>query len=684
MIYFKKILTAFIFFLLIISKAEGTHIMGGELSYRIESYDLTDRSANYTVDLNFYRYCIFNNDTTAPLPTSFHLQVFAYAVLNNDTFPLELETEMTLNYSDSVLPPFMGPACPFAPDVCVQYGSYTANINLPFTTAGYHLCASARARNGTLINIQNPLQAGIVFYSFIPPNNKQNSSAYFTELPLPYVCIQDTITLLNTAYDDDGDVLRYKFVAPIESVNQDTTVVSGNPPMILPFYTVMFTPGYSVSKPFGPGSFASIDSISGLTKFFIPNQGFYVVAIEVDEYRNGVLISQVRRDYQVIATACPPNKAPEYIPPSNQTATSFTITEGDTLCLQIAFNDLDNDSLSITATGEVFTSSSINPKATFNNVSGLGTVSSTFCWITQCGYARTNSYQFSVSAVDDGCPSKKKDVIFSVNVLPRLNVLPDPTVTFSFFPPDPFCPGTLVRFEASATNAGAFPVYHWKINNEDVASDTVFSTIDLKNNDEVSLTMTSSSTCSLHPEAIAQPYLFTVLDKPIASFSIQPLHPDELSSKITFINQTTDANNYLWNFSNLGTDSVFSPIFQFKDTGAYNVVLIASNLSGCKDSAQKEITIAPVPTVYVPAAFTPNDDGINDYFNPIFNGYSDFELFIFNRWGNKVFYSDVISSAWDGSSAMGGKCPQGSYIYYLVLKTSSKVKTLNGWVNLIR
>jgi gliding motility-associated-like protein len=83
----------------------------------------------------------------------------------------------------------------------------------------------------------------------------------------------------------------------------------------------------------------------------------------------------------------------------------------------------------------------------------------------------------------------------------------------------------------------------------------------------------------------------------------------------------------------------------------------------------------PVDCIFIPNAFTPDGDGLNDTFNaisrcPLF----DYHLLIFNRWGEKLFESHDISSGWDGKKN-GKLCPGDAYVYmisYTVLESQNK------------
>ena len=112
-------------------------------------------------------------------------------------------------------------------------------------------------------------------------------------------------------------------------------------------------------------------------------------------------------------------------------------------------------------------------------------------------------------------------------------------------------------------------------------------------------------------------------------------------------------------------------------------VLITYN-QGCTASASVQITVNGEPPVYVPNAFTPNADGVNDVWYVYGTGIKDMKAMIFDRWGEKVFESDDQSIGWDGTFRGQMQSPD-VYIYlvnivYLDGTTTSK----QGSVTLIR
>ncbi|MDP1747662.1 MAG: gliding motility-associated C-terminal domain-containing protein, partial [Bacteroidota bacterium] len=77
-----------------------------------------------------------------------------------------------------------------------------------------------------------------------------------------------------------------------------------------------------------------------------------------------------------------------------------------------------------------------------------------------------------------------------------------------------------------------------------------------------------------------------------------------------------------------------------------------------------------IEVIYVPEAFTPNGDNINDVFYVVGNGLKEFKLFIFNRWGEEIFESDDINLGWDGK-VQDKLVPQGVYTYRIIYRKNS-------------
>ena len=107
-------------------------------------------------------------------------------------------------------------------------------------------------------------------------------------------------------------------------------------------------------------------------------------------------------------------------------------------------------------------------------------------------------------------------------------------------------------------------------------------------------------------------------------------------------------------------------------TGQYCYFIKAKELSTFNDDYSQSNTacIYLEPKIYIPEAFTPNDDGINEIFKPSFSFTPDyFEMKIYNRWGNVVYETRNFETGWNGKQNNGNPAPTGTYIYYIKIKT---------------
>jgi len=138
-----------------------------------------------------------------------------------------------------------------------------------------------------------------------------------------------------------------------------------------------------------------------------------------------------------------------------------------------------------------------------------------------------------------------------------------------------------------------------------------------------------------------------------------------------------------------GTTFNYSPgVFlnhSYADTGTYRLYLRIENEGGCSDSSELSFCVDPAATLYLPRAFTPNNDGLNDYFRAKGIGIVEFHMAIFNRWGEKLFESDDIDQGWDGIYN-GRMSPNDAYTYLVIYRdmTSSEMKKKKGTFALIR
>jgi gliding motility-associated-like protein len=174
----------------------------------------------------------------------------------------------------------------------------------------------------------------------------------------------------------------------------------------------------------------------------------------------------------------------------------------------------------------------------------------------------------------------------------------------------------------------------------------------------------------------------TVHPKPMAAFDFTPDSPRIDRPEVLFRNLSTGGTRYQWEIEPVGTVTDFEPSVTYTDTGLFPVMHIAISDQGCRDTAYGEVYVQGVVRFFMPTAFSPNCDGINDILDPAVTGMKVVEFNVFNRWGERVFSSN--GEGWDGTYR-GQAVQAGVYTYTLVLKEENGTQKLfSGTVSLIR
>ena len=171
--------------------------------------------------------------------------------------------------------------------------------------------------------------------------------------------------------------------------------------------------------------------------------------------------------------------------------------------------------------------------------------------------------------------------------------------------------------------------------------------------------------------------------KPIANFYFLNQNPMQ-GLPIQFENASQNAWSYTWSFGDGNGSYLVNPTHTFIAPGPYEITLVASDQQGCIDSISKWINIAPERFIYLPNSFTPDGDGLNDFFYGRFIGLMSARFYIFNRWGEQIFFSDQLNFVWDATDG-GTPVQDGTYSWYLIYEVQKGIfEDLSGHVNVIR
>jgi gliding motility-associated-like protein len=178
----------------------------------------------------------------------------------------------------------------------------------------------------------------------------------------------------------------------------------------------------------------------------------------------------------------------------------------------------------------------------------------------------------------------------------------------------------------------------------------------------------------------------TVYNKPDASFTQnfvdESYYVGEDTLRVT--NTSTGATHYLWTFGTADTSNAFEPAYRYKLAGEYPIELFAFSAEGCMDTASSLIHVKTREHLYVPTAFSPNGDNINDYFFVLSQNISSLKIMIFNRWGKLFYSSEDVHFRWDGTCD-GNQVQNGVYAYILTARGENGADyKLNGTITLVR
>ena len=270
----------------------ASHIVGGDISYTCLGNN------QYEIELSVFRDCFYGN------PDAFFDNPASVGIFNQ--FGI-LVTEIKMYYmADDTLDNVLNDPCLFVPsDVCVHTTTYRKTVTLPSIPGGYQIVYQRCCRNQTINNIELPDETGGTYFVFLREAAMAvcNSSPKFGGVAPIFICVNKEIDYDHSAIDVDGDSLVYKLCTPFAGA----TLANPKPipPNAPPYEEVVWVPPYSESDMLGnPNDPLAIDPETGYLSGLPTIMGQFVVGICVEEYRNGVLLSRVRRDFQYNVGVC--------------------------------------------------------------------------------------------------------------------------------------------------------------------------------------------------------------------------------------------------------------------------------------------------------------------------------------------------------------------------------------------
>lgn len=511
-----------------------------------------------------------------------------------------------------------------------------------------------------------------------------------------------------------------------------------------PYPPIRWLPGLSDRNQIPGSDPLQVDSRTGLLRVTADRLGLYVFSVEVTEFRNGQPIGRVRRDFQLKVVDCPRNDAPQLLfRPDGQKGfykegAVVTIAEKDTNCLSLFVTDINpNQRITITNMSGSLPGLILTPSE-LTTQTGRDTLQARFCF-GRCVGATGQPFTLMVRVADDGCPQSLTDtltirlnIVSSPNNKPKASTdLPNnqsrisvgSSLSFTAFGTDTDNDNISIQAvgrgfslaQAGMTFGSASGVgkvsqpFTWKPTCTQATQANYlvdFIVTDTRCNRNLRDTITVNLAAVGLPSR--PPSIRTTLDRPVIDVVVSPSDtagrinfdvladdPDRDTLRMTGTGRGFNMQTVGMMFTNRTGPPTLQSAFAWKPTcellagkaEAIFVVDFVADDRSCQPRHTDTTTVTIRLTdpainadIVVPNVFTPNGDGVNDYFavkNLPQNSCSEqfISVEIANRWGKTVFTSTNPQFRWYGTDA-----PVGTYYYYL--QTSKR--TFKGPLSLIR
>ena len=631
--------------------AYSTHIVGGEL--RLIYLGVSN---DYKIVLNLY----FDNINGNPSAEDANVNVGIYSKASGimvEYFNLKQPSKQ-IGYT---FVPYIGDACQ-SRILSTRIITYQKEVRLDpnnYASAdGYFIVWERCCRNNSINNIEFPGQTGNAFYVEFPAVRQngapfRNSSPSFVPPPGDFLCLNTFSSISFGASDIDGDVLVYSLVAPFGGNYAtpsapkpfDDNTFGGSPPASydIPIGSINWSNTYSALNaiPSSVGQPLSINAVTGLLTVNPNTIGLFVFSVKCEEFRGGIKIGEIRRDYQFLVRSCFANTSPTITisTPQGNTYVSNTdmilnLQNKDASCFNVNIQDTPSDigQLTIIPISSNFTNIdyTISSLEVIIGASGNSVIS--ICW-SNCkpSTSITERFIFDIRVKDGGCPNAgittRRVTLYvkpSINTNPSINIL------------------------ASTPNFDNFTK-------------------------EANISIGDSLWISLEGKDIDN---------------------DKVEIRASGLGKNTDFTQFGAKFTNKIATGIVSSVFVINtDCATFNqnkenievqfTVVEKATCLPLQENIKIKINIKEVEVdfkKFLPYnVFTPNDDTKNGYYKldnlPKENCAYYFRSFtVYNRWGKQVYYTQDRNFQWEAEGL-----PSGLYYYFL----DYNQKKINGNISIL-
>jgi len=717
------------------------HIIGGDITYEYVG-DSGPNAKIWRFTMKIYRDC---NGGGAPFDTDASIAIYRGTYNNNSLYD---DFESAYLQAVKLIPDT--PQCVTQiPNVCVQEATYVFEKTLPISVSGesYFIVYQRCCRNESINNILNPGGVGATYMVELTREAQlvNNNSPEFKNFPPIIICNNFPLEFDHSAIDAEGDLLLYEFCSPFEGggpITQGPDLFSCDgakptPSCAPPFANVDFIqPTYSAGAPMGGNPIIGINQISGMITGTPTLIGQFVVGVCVKEFRNGQLLSTIKREFQFNVTNCSPD----------------------------VFTKIETDSFAFAFDKYVIKSCG-SKTIQFENLSGKPQFISAFRWeFDMLGALVTDSENWSPAFTFPDTGIYKGLLVLNPNGgqcsdTARITVRIYPEIKADFTYAYDTCVAGPVAFTDLSSGEGQVVSWKWNFGSpgSPISSEQNPSYLyAIPGNHPVTLLVVDENICSdretkiinwfpapplivIRPDAylgcapadiffdnlstpiddtykvewnfgdgstssgvISPTHNYTVpgiydvsvaitspigcyIDKtfnnlirvepsPIAGFSFTPMDGlTTFNNTVEFKDESVGAAHWNWLLGDYTTVQQ-NPVYSFPDTGKVKVRLIVTHPQGCKDSLSTILDIRPEIHWYMPNAFTPNSDSKNEGFmgKGYLEGATKFNMTIWNRWGELVFETEDPNEPWNGRQKNNGGMSPAGVYVYLVSFTGPR------------
>jgi gliding motility-associated-like protein len=716
----------------LVHPVSAAHIIGGEIVYECLGWLNGDPATNtrvYQFTMYIYRDCQGGGarfDSAPGAPYTATVTIYeagsAMPVLN-----LSLGAPIV-----SLIDPDAGNPClRVPPNVCVEQGVYVFPlVELPVSDRSYHIVYQRCCRNNTIDNIIDPGGSGATYTIELTPSAQElcNNSPVFDDFPPVVICVGEPLNFSHAAADADGDQLVYEFCAPFLggglNFGQPFALdgLAPNPDAPPPYAPVVFqAPNYSPLAPLGTAANISIDPNTGLITGVPQTQGQFVVGVCVKEFRNGVLLSIMQRDFQFNVTTCSPTVVADIQEDSIGNAGEFLISRCGAQRITVlnqSFQqsfineffwvfDLGNRDTIINTwhatvefpgPGEYRGNLYLNPgtecgdtadilvrifpeiqadfsyaydtcragPVAFTDLTAAGAPLRSWSWSFGDGNTAANrnpSHRYADPGIptvsllvtdDNGCTDEASREIVYFPVPALIIIAPNTYVG---------CAPATIFFDNLSNPINEDYELFWDFG--DGGTSTAISPEHVYAQEGVyAVGLEIISPIGCRTDTVFQD-LIAIEPSPLARFAYSPDDLDNFRPEVQFSDLSSGASRWEWSVEGQRFSVAQHPAYTFRDTGLQAVQLIVTHPNGCRDTARQHLDVVPKVTYFLPNAFSPNDDAVNDLFigKGFLRGLRSFEMSIWNRWGEEVFRTDDPAVGWNGKKQNGGQpLPEGVYV----------------------